>query len=61
MQVKTVDIKKQKQVECFGYINKLEGYLADCDAWDNLDYEALSGDFARGEGERYVKLVSGLI
>ena len=54
-------IKNKKNIECFGYLNKLEGYLADCDAWDNLDYEALSGDFSRGEGERYIDLVSALI
>ena len=54
-------LKGLKQVECFGYTNSLEGYLADCDAWDNLDYEALSSDFMRGEGERYIELVSALV
>ena len=54
-------LKKKKQVECFGYANCLEGYLADCDAWDNLDYEALSSDFKHGEGERYIEMVSNLI
>ncbi|MDR0497338.1 MAG: neutral/alkaline non-lysosomal ceramidase N-terminal domain-containing protein [Treponema sp.] len=54
-------LKKEKTLECFGYINCLSGYLADCDAWDNLDYEALSGDFARGEGERYIELVRALV
>ena len=54
-------LKEKKNVECFGYVNNLEGYLADCDAWDNLDYEALFGYFARGEGERYIELVSALL
>jgi len=54
-------IKNKKKLECFGYLNELEGYLADTDAWDHLDYEALSGDFSRGEGERYIELVSALI
>ncbi|MCL1928616.1 MAG: neutral/alkaline non-lysosomal ceramidase N-terminal domain-containing protein [Treponema sp.] len=54
-------LKENKQVECFGYVNCLEGYLADIDAWDNFDYEALSGDFMRGEGERYIELVSALV
>jgi hypothetical protein len=54
-------LKEKKQVECFGYVNCLEGYLADCDAWNNLDYEALSGNFKYGEGERYIELVSALI
>ncbi|MCL1812912.1 MAG: neutral/alkaline non-lysosomal ceramidase N-terminal domain-containing protein [Treponema sp.] len=54
-------LKEKKPVECFGYINCLEGYLADIDAWDNFDYEALSGDFMRGEGERYIELVSALV
>ena len=54
-------LKKNKNAECFGYLNELEGYLADCDAWDNLDYEALSGDFSRGEGERYIEMVTALI
>ena len=54
-------LKKKKQVECFGYVNCVNGYLADIDAWDNLDYEALSGDFLRGEGERYIEMVSALV
>ena len=54
-------LKEKKKVGCFGYINCLEGYLADTDAWDNLDYEALSSDFLRGEGERYIELVSALV
>ena len=54
-------LKEKKHVECFGYTNCLEGYLADCDAWDNLDYEALSSEFQRGEGERYIDLVSALV
>jgi neutral ceramidase len=54
-------LKGQKPVDCFGYANSLEGYLADCDAWDNLDYEALFSDFKRGEGERYIELVSALV
>ena len=54
-------LKEKKAVECFGYVNNLAGYLADCDAWDNLDYEALSSDFERGEGEHYIESVSNLI
>ena len=54
-------LKERKKVECFGYINCLEGYLADCDAWDNLDYEALSSEFQRGEGERYIDSICELI
>jgi hypothetical protein len=54
-------LKGKKQIECFGYVNCCEGYLADCDAWDNLEYEALFSDFKRGEGERYIELVSSLI
>jgi hypothetical protein len=54
-------LKEKKNVECFGYVNCLEGYLADTDAWDHLDYEALSSDFLRGEGERYIELVAALV
>ena len=54
-------LKEKKNVECFGYVNCLEGYLADCDAWDNLDYEALSSEFQRGEGERYIESLCELI
>ena len=54
-------LKEKKDVECFGYANCLEGYLADTDAWDNSDYEALSSDFRRGEGERYIELVGTLV
>lgn len=56
-----LNLKKQKKIEWFCYANEMAGYLADCDSWDSLDYEALSGDFARGEGERYMELISGLI
>ena len=54
-------LKQKKNVECFGYANCLDGYLADTDAFDNLDYEALSSDFLRGEGEHYIELVSALV
>ena len=54
-------LKEKKNVGCFGYINCLEDYLSDCDAWDSQEYEALSSDFLRGEGERYIELVSALV
>jgi hypothetical protein len=54
-------LKQKKQVECFGYVNAYEGYLADCDAFDAMDYEALSSDFERGEGERYIELIANLV
>ena len=56
-----LSIKEKKDVECFGYANCLKGYLADDDAWTQLDYEALSSDFMRGEGERYIELVTALV
>ena len=54
-------LKKTKQIEFFCYANEHEGYLADTDAWDNLDYEALFSNFAYGEGEHYIELVSALL
>ncbi|GHV85075.1 hypothetical protein AGMMS50230_06830 [Spirochaetia bacterium] len=54
-------LKKEKSVEIFGYANALLGYLADREAYDNMDYEALSSDFKRGEGERYIELMAALL
>jgi hypothetical protein len=54
-------LKKEKNVEMFGYVNELHGYLADREAYDSMDYEALSSEFKRGEGERYIELVSALV
>lgn len=45
----------------FGYVNALEGYLADTAAYEALDYEALSSPFAAGEGERYIELLYSLL
>jgi hypothetical protein len=56
-----VPLKKSHDLEMFGYINALEGYLADKDAYENMDYEALSSPFARGEGEHYIELISRMI
>ncbi|MCE5235774.1 MAG: neutral/alkaline non-lysosomal ceramidase N-terminal domain-containing protein [Clostridiaceae bacterium] len=47
-------LKERKGVEMFGYVNALFGYLADRDAYDAGDYEALMGVFERGAGEAYI-------
>lgn len=47
-------LKGRKGVEMFGYVNALFGYLADRDAYDAGDYEALMGVFERGAGEAYI-------
>jgi hypothetical protein len=31
-------LKKEKNVEMFGYVNELHGYLADREAYDSMDY-----------------------
>jgi hypothetical protein len=54
-------LKREKQVDVFGYANATHGYLADRESYDNMEYEALSGEFKRGEGERYIELVSALL
>jgi hypothetical protein len=54
-------LKRRKNVVFFGYANALLGYLADREAYDAMDYEALFSDFARGEGERYIEQLPGLI
>jgi hypothetical protein len=54
-------LKKEKDVEMFGYVNELHGYLADREAYDSMEYEALSSEFKAGEGERYIELVSALV
>ncbi|MDR2159501.1 MAG: neutral/alkaline non-lysosomal ceramidase N-terminal domain-containing protein [Treponema sp.] len=48
-------------VEIFGYVNAVEGYLADAAAHGALDYEALFSPFAAGEGERYIELLCSLL
>ncbi len=47
-------LKQSTDVEMFGYVNALFGYLADASAFDAGDYEALMGAFARGAGEDYI-------
>lgn len=47
-------LKQSTDVEMFGYVNALFGYLADTSAFDAGDYEALMGAFARGAGEEYI-------
>lgn len=47
-------LKQSADVEMFGYVNALFGYLADTSAFDEGDYEALMGAFARGAGEDYI-------
>jgi hypothetical protein len=42
-------------------VNELHGYLADREAYDGMEYEALSSEFKCGEGERYIELVSTLV
>jgi hypothetical protein len=54
-------LKREKQADVFGYANALHGYLADRESYDNMEYEALSSEFKRGEGERYIELVSALL
>jgi hypothetical protein len=54
-------LKREKHIEMFGYVNELFGYLADREAYDSMDYEALFSEFKRGEGERYIELISTLL
>ncbi|MDR1142911.1 MAG: neutral/alkaline non-lysosomal ceramidase N-terminal domain-containing protein [Spirochaetaceae bacterium] len=54
-------LKREKQADVFGYANVLRGYLADRESYDNMEYEALSSEFRRGEGERYIELVTALL
>jgi hypothetical protein len=54
-------LKEQKPVELFGYANNMLGYLGDTAAYENMDYEALFGDFAAGEGERYIEQIAALL
>jgi hypothetical protein len=54
-------LKKEKDVEIFGYVNELHGYLADREAYDSMEYEALSSEFSQGEGERYIELLRALV
>jgi hypothetical protein len=49
-----LQLKRRTGVEMFGYANALLGYLADRDAYDAGDYEALMGVFERGAGEEYI-------
>ncbi|MDR2049246.1 MAG: neutral/alkaline non-lysosomal ceramidase N-terminal domain-containing protein [Treponema sp.] len=51
---------RRKNLVFFGYANALLGYLADREAYDAMDYEALFSEFARGEGERYMELLLGV-
>jgi hypothetical protein len=53
-------LKSRKDVEMFGYVNALQGYLAGSDSYDEMDYEALSSLFVRGEGERYIEEIEKL-
>jgi hypothetical protein len=55
--VLALPLKRRKNVECFGYVNALLGYLADAAAYDAMDYEALFSAFDRGQGERYIEQV----
>ncbi|MDR2663618.1 MAG: neutral/alkaline non-lysosomal ceramidase N-terminal domain-containing protein [Treponema sp.] len=54
-------LKREKRADVFGYVNALRGYLADRESYDDMEYEALSSEFKRGEGERYIELVSALL
>ena len=49
-----IKLKDKAGVEMFGYTNVYQGYLADCAAYDNMEYEALFSDYAAGEGEAYI-------
>ncbi|MDR2144486.1 MAG: neutral/alkaline non-lysosomal ceramidase N-terminal domain-containing protein, partial [Treponema sp.] len=49
-----------RRLELFGYVNAVKGYLADTDAYDAMEYEALFSEFARGEGERYIEILLGV-
>lgn len=51
-------LKQQADADLFGYANALMGYLADGDAFDAGDYEALMSVFAKGAGEQYVDLLA---
>jgi hypothetical protein len=52
-------LKRRRNVEFFGYANALLGYLADREAYNAMDYEALFSEFAKGEGEHYIEQLSG--
>jgi hypothetical protein len=54
-------VPRRKNLVFFGYANALLGYLADREAYDAMDYEALFSDFARGEGERYIEQLLGSV
>ena len=59
--VLALPLKRRKNVECFGYVNALFGYLADAAAYDAMDYEALFSAFDRGQGERYIEQVEAFL
>jgi hypothetical protein len=52
---------RRENLVFFGYANALLGYLADREAYDAMDYEALFSEFAMGEGERYIEMLSDVI
>lgn len=54
-------LKGQKHVEMFGYVNASYGYLADREAYQNLDYEAMFSAFAAGQGESYIEQATQLL
>ncbi len=56
-----LQLKHDVAVEMFGYVNALNGYLADSEAYDSMEYEAVSSRFKQGQGERYVALVRALL